>query len=85
MRYIRYNHTLGLKYYADINDALLSDLLIQSIIKTYNQLMDLSDSSWKDFPENGRSKGAYIVFYQVGPIDHITHVPGPVSQSSAES
>ena len=24
-------------------------------------------------------------FYQVGPIDHGTHVPGPVAQSSAES
>ena len=25
------------------------------------------------------------MFYQGGPIDHCTHVPGPVSQSSAES
>ena len=32
-----------------------------------------------------RSTGAYIIFYQGGPIDHGTHVPGPVSQSSAES
>ena len=33
----------------------------------------------------GRSTGAYIIFYQGGPIDHGTPVPGPVSQSSAES
>ena len=33
----------------------------------------------------GRSTGAYIIFYQGGPIDHGTHVPGPVAQSSAES
>ena len=26
-----------------------------------------------------------ILFYQGGPIDHVTHVPGTVSQSSAES
>ena len=26
-----------------------------------------------------------IILYQVGPIDHGTHVPGPVAQSSAES
>ena len=26
-----------------------------------------------------------LFFYQCGPIDHCTHVPGPVSQSSAES
>ena len=25
------------------------------------------------------------MFYQVGPIDHCTHIPGPFSQSSAES
>ena len=29
--------------------------------------------------------GEYIIFYQGGPIDHGTHVPLPVSQSSAES
>ena len=28
---------------------------------------------------------AYIIFYHGGPIDHGTHVPGTVSQSSAES
>ena len=27
----------------------------------------------------------YIVFYQGGPVNHATHVPGPVAQSSAES
>ena len=47
--------------------------------------MDFSDSSWKDFPDTGRSTGEYIIFYQGGPIDHGTHVPGPVAQSSAES
>ena len=47
--------------------------------------MVLSDSTRKEFPDNRRSTGAYIVFYQGGPIDHFTHVPGPVSQSIAES
>ena len=28
---------------------------------------------------------AYIIFYQGGPIDHDTHIPGPVAKSSAES
>ena len=37
------------------------------------------------FPDTGRSIGSYIILYQGGPIDHGTHVPGPVSQSSAES
>ena len=66
LRYVRENKTLGLKYYAGMNYATVSDLLIQAIIKTYNQLMDLYDSSWKYFPDTVRNTGAYIIFYQVG-------------------
>ena len=85
LRYIRDNNILGLKYYADMNDAPVSDLLIQASIKTDNHLMDFSDYSWQYCLDTGRSTGAYNFFYQGGPIDHGTHVPGPVSQSSAES
>ena len=74
-----------LKYYADLNDAPVTDILRQANIKTKNQLMDFSDSIWKDFPDTGMSTGAYIIFYQGGPIEHGTHVPGPIAQSSAES
>ena len=81
--YIRENKTLGLKYYANINDAPVSDILRQASTKTENSLMAFYDSSWQDFPETCIITGAYIIFYQVGPIDHGTHVPVPVSQSSA--
>ena len=37
------------------------------------------------FPDTGRSIGAYIIFYKGVTIYHVTHVPGPVDQSSAES
>ena len=84
LRYIRDNKTLGLKYYANLNDAPVTDLLRQPNIKTENKLMAFSDSSWQDFPDTGSSTGAYIIFYQDGPIDHGTHVPGPVAQASAE-
>ena len=83
--YTRDNKTLGLKYYADLNDAPVTDLLRKSNIKTKNHLMDFSDSSWQDCPDTGRSSGAYNIFYQGGPIEHGTHAPGPVAQSSAES
>ena len=76
---------MGLKYYADLNDALVTDLLRQANIKTKNQLMGFSGSSWQDCPDTGRSTGAYIIFYQGVPIDHGTHVPVPVSQLSVES
>ena len=85
LRYIRCNQTFVLKYYADINDAPVTDLLRQASIKTENHLMDFSDSSWQDFPDTGRSTGSYIIFYQGFTIYHGTHVPGPVAQSSAES
>ena len=59
--------------------------MILVIINNDNPLMALYGSSWQDFPNTGRSTGAYIIFYQGGPIDHGTHVPVPVAQSSAES
>ena len=62
LRYIRDNNTLGLEYYADMNDAPVTDLLRQSNINIKNQLMDFSDSSWQDCPHTGRSTGAYIIF-----------------------
>ena len=85
LRCIRDNKTLGLKYYADLNDAPVTDLLRQANIKTKNNLMAFSGSSWQDCPENERSTGAYIIYYQGRPIDHGTHVSRPVSQSSVES
>ena len=85
LRYIRYNKTFVLKYYADLNDAPVSDLLRQSSIKTKNHLMAFSDSSWQDCPDTEIITGEYIIFYQGGPIDHGTHVPGPVAQYSTES
>ena len=47
--------------------------------------MALSDSSWQDFPDSGRITVTFIIFYQGGKIDHVTYVPVPVAQSSAES
>ena len=45
LRYIRENNTLGLKYYADLNDAPVTDILRQANIKTKNHLIAFSDSS----------------------------------------
>ena len=57
LRYIRDNKTLGYKYYANINDAPVYDLLRKAIIKTENQLMAFYDSSRKDCPDTGISIG----------------------------
>ena len=74
------DNTWGLNYYDDIQYSLLSDLLRQASIKTENQLIYFYDSSCKYFPDNVRSTGAYIIFYEGVPIDHVTHVPWPVAQ-----
>ena len=83
LRYIRDNKILGPKYYADLNDAPVTDLLRQANINIKNHLMAFPGSSWHGCPDTGRSKGAYIIFYQGVPIEYGTHIPGPVAQSSA--
>ena len=74
-----------LKYYEELNDSPVTDLLRQANTKTKNHLMDFSDSILQYCPDTGRSTGAYIIFYQGGPIDHGTHVPVPVAQSITQS
>ena len=49
-----------------MNYAPVTDLLRKPIIKTENQFIDFSDSSWQDYLDTGRSTGAYIIFYQGG-------------------
>ena len=85
LRYIRNKNNLRLKYYARIQDEPIYDLLRQDIINTENQLMVLSDSIWQNCPDNGRSTGEYIVFYQGWTIDYCIHVTCPFAQSSSES
>ena len=85
LRYIRDNKHLGLIYYTKIEDAAISDILRQVITKNENRVIVFSDSIWKYCQDTVRSRGVYIVFYQGVPIDHFTHVPGPVDQFSAES
>ena len=69
-----------MKYYSNIEDAYLSDLLRKAIIKNDNQSMVFSDSICKDCPYTVRSTEAYIVFYKGVPIDHFTHVTGTVDK-----
>ena len=71
---------MGLKYYADMKDAHLSDLLRQANINTKRMLMPFSDYSCQDCIGSVRSIGAYMIFYQGGTIEHSKNVPGPVPQ-----
>ena len=82
--YIRDNKNLGLKFYANIEDEPLSDLSIQAIIKTENQLIVFFNSFCQNCTYTGRIIGAYAVFYQGGTKYHCTNFLGPVSQYSAD-
>ena len=53
LRYIRDNKTLGLKYYADMNDAPVYDMLRQASIQNENHFMAFYYSIWQDFPDTG--------------------------------
>ena len=77
--YIGYKPNLVLIYDDNIEDSTIYDLLIQDDINIYNHFMVLYDYIWQDCPDNVRSTGAYIVFYQGILIDHLKHVPGPVA------
>ena len=68
-----------------MNDAPISDLFRKASIKTENHLMDFSDYSWQHCTDTGIIIGTFIIFYQGGPIEHFSHVPGPVAQPSSES
>ena len=73
LRYISDNNNLGLKYYANMNNAPVTDLLRQASIKTENHWMAFSGSSYKYCPATGRSTGAYINFLKVVPLT-ISHM-----------
>ena len=45
--------------------------------------MNFSYYICQDCTDTGIIKGAYIIFYQGGTIDHGTHFPVPFAQSSA--
>ena len=74
------NKTFVLKYYSDMNDSPVPELLRQASIKNENQLMDFSDLSCQEYPDTDRSTVTYIIFYQGGTLDHDTHVTRPFAQ-----
>ena len=55
----------------------------KAIIRTENQLMYFYNSICQDCPYTGKVTAEYIILHQGGNIEHGTHVPVQVSQSSA--
>jgi len=54
-------------------------------LPTNLKLIVMSDSSWNDDVETGRSTGCFLIFYMGGLINHSSNMPDPVVLSSAEA
>ena len=76
---------MRLKYYDDMKDAPLSDLLRKTSINNENQLMAFSDYIFQYCTDTFRNTGSSIISYQGGTNEHGTHIPVPVAQSISES
>ena len=48
-------------------------------------ILTLTDSSWNDCIDTGRSTGGYIILRQAGAVDYGSHLPVPVVMSSGEA
>jgi hypothetical protein len=82
--YLRKYPDFGIKYYNDVKQSP-----IYSIAKERNipmsEIMTMTDSSWQDCPDTGRSTAGELAFVQGGYVAAKSHVPVPVAMSSAES
>jgi len=45
----------------------------------------MSDSSWNDDVDTGRSTGCFLIFYMGGLVNHSSNMPEPIALSSAEA
>jgi hypothetical protein len=85
LRYLRDNTYLGMRYYSNIANAPLTQMLISQSIQSNHFLFGFSDSSWNDDQDTGRSTGCFIITYMGGTVDHSSNLPDPVALSSAEA
>jgi hypothetical protein len=88
LRYLRDHSFLGVTYYSDLKRSAIHKIIartdsLKELLKA--RFLTMSDSSWNDDPDHGRSTGCYESFYQGGVVDHSSNMPDPVALSSAES
>ena len=87
LHYLRCHHTsFGVTYYSDVERSPVYHLLKDNTECDPSAPMVLmTDSSWQDCPDTGRSTGSYQLYHQGGIIDCGSFVPTPVAMSSAEA
>jgi hypothetical protein len=85
LRYLRDNSLYGVRFYSNIADAPIYQMLLNQKIEEKHPFFGFTDSSWNDDPDHGRSTGCFIITYMGGIVDHSSNVPDPVALSSAEA
>ena len=82
--YLRKYTEYGLKFYSNPQDSPVYKICATHKIK-FKPLMGMTDSSFQDCPDTGRSTTAYKTFYRGSLVDQNSSVPVPVALSSAEA
>jgi len=85
LRYLRDNNDYGVRFFADYSSSPLYHHLKSHELPFDKLLVCMSDSSWNDDVDTGRSTGCFLIFYMGGLIDHSSNMPEPVALSSAEA
>jgi hypothetical protein len=88
LHYIRcHSHTAGIKFYADPKQSPLHDKLkeIGAEWACEHDIITVSDSSFQDCPDTGRSTGGYMCMIQGGVVDAATVVPTIIAHSTGEA
>ena len=83
--YLHDNQEYGIRFYSDWKHSNIYHVLESNKIECKNKLVAMSDSSWQDCLDTGKSTGGYLIFFSGGLIRFSSNVPSPVAMSSAES
>jgi len=73
------------RFFSDYTTAPLYKHLQANNLPSDQMLVVMSDSSWNDDVDTGRSTGCFLIFYMGGLVDHSSNMPDPVALSSAEA
>ena len=85
LRYLRDNSMYGLRYYSEINESPIYQMLLGQNIQEKHHFFGFTDSSWNDEQGTGMSTGSFITTYMGGIVDHRSNTLDPVALSSAEA
>jgi hypothetical protein len=85
LRYLRDHPYYGITFYGELSDAPIYKMLKSIDLETKAPFLMMSDSSWNDDVDTGRSTGMFEGFYQGGCVDHSSNMPDPIALSTAES